>query len=137
MIAAAPAMACGGPSFTNAQVSVLTLSVFAAPILAALLVDRGAFALGAIALGLKRKHRPTMMGPFLALLAVLGATAAVSRSDIDSAVVAFSVIPVAAAVTGLSFVRSVIIEQRGNRRAQLLRVAAVVLFSGIALAANM
>jgi molybdopterin biosynthesis enzyme len=73
----------------------------------------------------------------LALAAILGTLAAVSVSDVDAAVVAFSVIPVAAIVCGLSFVRSVIIEQRGNPRAQALRVAAVVGFSVVALAASM
>lgn len=137
MTVAAPAFACGGPRFSGLQVSALMASMFAAPILAALLVDRGAFALGTMVMGIKRRHAPTLVGPFLALAAILGTLAAVSVSDVDAAVVAFSVIPVAAIVCGLSFVRSVIIEQRGNPRAQALRVAAVVGFSVVALAASM
>ena len=112
----------------------MMVSMVAAPILAALLVDRGAFALGAVATGMKRRHQPTLLGPFLALVAVFGTVAAVSVSDVDAAVMAFSVIPVAATICGLSFVRSVLIDQRGNRRAQALRVAAVVAFSAVALA---
>ncbi|MDP2341311.1 MAG: hypothetical protein Q8O67_10150 [Deltaproteobacteria bacterium] len=130
---AAPAFACGGPVFGDFQLRVLTLSMVAAPVLAALLVDRGAFALGACALGLQRKHRPTAAGPLLALFAVTIALTSVASRDLNVAVAGFAFVPVAAAVCTLSFVRSVLIDMRGQPRAQLLRVAAVAGFVAIAL----
>ena len=133
MVAASPAFACGGPRLSGAQMGVLTVSMLTAPLLAALLVDRGAFSLAAHALGMKRQHRPTAIGPVLALLAVTVAMAGIGSRDVDMAVAALTVVPVAAVVCGLSFVRSVIIEQRGQPRAQALRVAAVALFSSLAI----
>jgi ABC-type proline/glycine betaine transport system permease subunit len=82
---------------------------------------------------MKRKHRPTAIGPVLALLAVTVAMTGLGSRNVDMAVAALTVVPVAAVVCGLSFVRSVIIEQRGQPRAQALRVVAVALFSSLAI----
>jgi hypothetical protein len=132
VFAASPAFACGGPDVSSTQMGVLMASMLTAPLLAALLVDRGAFALGAYATKMQRKHKPTIIGPVLALLAVFVTLAAVNARDLDLAVTGLAVVPVAAAVCGLSFIRSVIIEQRGQPRAQALRVVAVVLFGALA-----
>ncbi len=133
LLVAAPALACGGPAIGEAQMQVLTASMIAAPVLAALLVDRGAFALGAYAMDMKRRHRPTALGPLLALVAVVVAACGGVARDLDLAVVGFGVVPLAALVCFLSFVRSVAIDQRDQPRAQLLRVAAVAAFVAIAL----
>jgi hypothetical protein len=137
LFSAAPALACGGPQFTTGQFAVLVVSFFSAPVLAALLVDRGAFALAAHARGLSRKHRPTLLGPILALFAVLVASAGVFANDIDLGFLGAVAVPFAAVVSGLSFVRSVIIEQRGQPRAQALRVAGVVGVSALLVLAFM
>jgi hypothetical protein len=126
MLSAAPALACGGPQFTTGQFTVLLAAFFSAPVLAALLVDRGAFALAAHARGVARQHRPTLLGPVLAVFAVLVAVAGVVTNDIDVAFLGAVAVPFAAVVSALSFVRSVIIEQRGQPRAQALRVVGVV-----------
>ncbi len=130
--AAAPAWACG-PAVNDAQMSVLTASMVAAPILAALLVDRGAFALAAYATNLPRRHRPTALGPMLALVSVVIALSSVGAHDINMAVVGFAFVPLAAAVCGLSFLRSVLIDMKGRTGPQLLRVGAVVGFVALAL----
>lgn len=127
-VAATPALACGGPAVSNFQMGILVLSMAAAPLLAALLVDRGAFALGGFAFNLKRKHNPTAAGPLLALAAVVISSGSLAMHNLEMAVLGFAVVPVAALVCGLSFVRSVIIEQRGAPRAQLLRIVAIAGF---------
>ena len=134
VVAASPAFACGGPRFTEAQMGLLTLSMATAPLLAAFLVDRGAFALGAHAMDLQRRHKPTIFGPLLAFAAIAVSIFGAQARDIELATVGFAMIPVAAVICGLSFVRSVLIDLRGQRRAQLLRVGAVVGFGAIALA---
>lgn len=131
LVAATPAFACGGPSFTTTQAVTFYLALFAAPLLGVLLVDRGAFALAAHARGLARKHRPTALGPILALAAVFVGIAGVFTRDVDLGIVGASIVPVAAIICGLSFVRSVIIEQRGQPRAQLLRAGAVLFVSAL------
>lgn len=137
LFSAAPALACGGPQLTSGQFTVLVVSLFSAPILAALLVDRGAFALAAHARGLTRRHRPTLLGPVLAVFALLVAAAGVFSNDIDLAFLGAVAVPFAAGVSALSFVRSVIIEQRGQPRAQALRVAGVVGVSALLVLAFM
>jgi len=137
MFSAAPALACGGPQLSTSQYAVLVVSFLSAPILGALLVDRGAFALAAHARGLRRKHRPTLLGPVLAVFAVLVAIAGVSTNDVELAFLGAVAVPFAAAVSALSFVRSVIIEQRGQRYAQALRVAGVVGVSALLVLAFM
>ena len=134
VFAASPAFACGGPRLNSAQMGVLMLSMATAPMLAALLVDRGAFALGAHAVDLERKHKPSIVGPLLAMIAVAVSLTGASMGALGLATVGFTLIPVATVICGLSFMRSVIIDQRGNRRAQTLRVLAVVGFSALALA---
>lgn len=134
VLAASPALACGGPRLTSLQMSVLVASMATAPILAALLVDRGAFALGAHAMDLQRRHTPTVIGPVLAAIAVVVALGGASVHAVGAATLGFALVPVAAAVCGISFVRSVIIDLRGQLRAQLLRVGAVVAFAALALA---
>lgn len=130
---AAPALACGGPDVSSTQMKLMLLTLVSAPALGALLVDRGAFALAAFSRGLKRKHRPTILGPVLALAALFVAVGGLGTNDVDLAVAGLALVPVATVVCGLSFVRSVIIEQRGQPRAQLLRAGAVVAFSVLAL----
>lgn len=133
LLVAAPALACGGPAVSDFQMRVLTAAMITAPVLAALLVDRGAFALASYALNMKRRHRPTAFGPLLALVAVTVALGSVASRDMDVAVVGFALVPLAALVCGLSFVRSVIIDMRGHRPAQLVRAAAIAAFVTIAL----
>ena len=115
------------------QLRVLTASVIAAPILAALLVDRGAFALAACVTGLKRRHRPSVVGPLLTVFAISIALTSVAAHDINAAVAGFAVIPVAAAVCAVSFTRSVLIDMRGQTAPRLLRVLAVAGFVAIAM----
>jgi hypothetical protein len=126
LVTAAPAWACGEPHFTRSQETVLWLAVVSAPLLLVLLVDRGVFALSARASGVARKHRPSWFGPLLACVAGFAIGAAMVRSDIDVAFFGAVVLPFATAVCGLSFLRSVLIEQRGHVGAQLLRVVGVV-----------
>ena len=134
VVAASPAFACGGPRFTETQMGLLMVSMATAPLLAAFLVDRGAFALGAHAMDLQRRHKPTVVGPLLALIAVAVSLAGASSRQIDVATFGFALIPVATMICGLSFVRSVLIDLRGQRRAQALRVGAVVGFGLLAMA---
>lgn len=134
VLLATPAFACGGPRLSSAQMGILMVSMAAAPLLAAFLVDRGAFALAGYAFGLKRKHQPTAVGPVLAVAAVAISLGSMAMHNLDMAVIGFGLVPVAAAICGLSFLRSVIIEQRGNRRAQLLRVGAIFGFGLLAMA---
>ena len=112
---------------------LLTVSVATAPLLAAFLVDRGAFALGAYAMDLQRRHKPTVYGPLLAFAAIVVSFFGAHARNIELATVGFALIPVAALVCGLSFVRSVAIDLRGQRGAQILRVAAVVGFGVMAM----
>jgi hypothetical protein len=133
VFAAAPAFACG-PHLSHAHMSLLQLSMASAPLLAAFLVDRGAFALGAHAADVPRRHRPTVLGPIVAILALAIGLGGAANNHFTIATIGFSLVPVAAVICGLSFVRSVIIDQRGAPRAQLLRVGAVVGFSLLALA---
>lgn len=130
--AAAPAMACG-PALDEPQFAVLTASMVAAPILAALLVDRGAFALAAYATNMPRCHRPTALGPILALLSVVIALSSVGAHDINLAVVGFAFVPAAAAVCMASFLRSVVIDMKGQVGPRLLRLGAVFGFVALAL----
>jgi hypothetical protein len=130
---AAPAFACGGPELGDFQLRVLTASMITAPILAALLVDRGAFALAACALNLKRLHRPSIAGPLLAFVAVVVALGSVAGRDIELAIGGFALVPVAAMICAVSFARSVIVDMRGQAGPQLLRVFAVAAFVAIAL----
>jgi hypothetical protein len=135
-LVAGPALACGhsAVAVNDLQLRILTASMVAAPLLAALLVDRGAFALAAFATGLKRRHRPSALGPVLAMVAVVIALSSVGAHDLNLAVVGFAFVPVAAVVCGLSFLRSVRIDLRGRPGPQLLRVGAFVAFALIALA---
>ncbi len=133
VFAASPAFACG-PHLSQAHMNLLMLSMASAPLLAAFLVDRGAFALGAHAADLQRRHRPTVLGPILAALAVAIGLGGAATGHVTVATVGFGLVPVAAVICGLSFARSVIIDQRGAPRAQLLRVGAVVGFALLALA---
>ena len=134
VVAASPAFACGGPRFTSTQMGLLMASMATAPLLAAFLVDRGAFALGAHAMDLPRRHKPTVVGPLLALVAIVVALAGAQSRQIEVATFGFALIPMATTICGLSFVRSVLIDLRGQRRAQALRVGAVVGFGLLAMA---
>ena len=132
VFAAAPALACGGPDISSTQMGVLMASMVAAPLLAALIVDRGTFTLAGHVRGLTRKHRPTVVGPILAAVSLIVTFFGVTQSDVDLAVAGFALVPVAAAICGMSFIRSVIIEQRGQPKAQALRIAGVIVFSLVA-----
>jgi len=132
-LAAAPAFACG-PRFTDTELHVLSWSMLAAPLLAALLVDRGAFALAAYSMGMKRRHAPSAFGPMVAVAAVAIALLSVGARDVHLAVFGFALIPLAAALCSISLLRSVLIDMRGNTAAVLLRVSAIVLFVALALA---
>ncbi len=127
LVTAAPAWACGDDLyFTRSQETMLWLATVSVPIVLVLLVDRGIFALAARARGVARKHRPTWFGPLLACVAGFAIGAAMVRSDIDMALFGAVVVPFATVVCGLSFLRSVLIEQRGHVGAQLLRFGGVV-----------
>lgn len=144
LVGSSGALACGGGvhgaqevprgDIGDFQLSLLMAAMIAAPILAALLVDRGAFALAGYANGLKRRHQPSAVGPMLAVVSVVLAVGAVTARDFNLAMVGFAVVPVAAAACAVSFVRSVIIDLRGQPAAQALRVSAVVLFVALAVA---
>jgi len=133
VFAAAPALACGGPVASSALMGVILASMVAAPLLAALIVDRGTFTLAGHMRGLTRKHRPTVFGPILAAVSLIVTFIGV-QSDVDLALTGFALVPVAAAICGMSFIRSVIIEQRGQPEAQALRVAGVIVFSLVGVA---
>lgn len=126
----------GSDGVGELQLSILVASMVTAPILAALLVDRGAFALAGYALGLKRRHQPSAAGPLLAVAAVVTALFSVSVHDFNLAVVGFAFISIAAVFCAASFVRSVAIDLRGQLAPQALRVAAVVCFVALAVAAR-
>jgi hypothetical protein len=129
-----PAAACGGGSHLSwEQGAVLKASLLTAPLLAALLVDRGAFALGTYALGLKRRMRLSPVAPLLAVAALFTVGFAMTRSDLDMALAGLALVPLAAAAGTVSFLRSVFIEMRGQPRAQLLRLGAVLAFAVLAL----
>ncbi len=127
--AAAPALACGGPSFSSTELVMLMLGLGSAPLLAALTVDRGAFSIATHAMKMKRKHQPTAFGPLLTLIAIAVAFTGIGMGSESFAYMGLAIIPVATVVSGLSFVRSVIIEQRGHLLSQVLRVGAVALFA--------
>jgi hypothetical protein len=133
LFSAAPALACGEPHLSTSQYVVLAVSLFSAPILGVLLVDRGAFALAARVRGLRRLHRPSLLGPVLAVFAVLAAITGFTTSNVEVAFLGAVTVPFAAMVSALSFARSVLIEQRGQRSAQALRVAGVVGVSALLL----
>lgn len=140
----AGAFACDGSSIssspapnghiTDLQLSILMASMVAAPILAALLVDRGAYTLAAYANGMKRRHLPSAVGPLLAVAAVVVALGAVTARDFNLAIVGFAVVPVAAAACAVSFARSVIVDMAGHRAAQAVRTGAVAVFIALSIA---
>lgn len=132
LLVAAPAFACGGSAFSDSQLRVLMLGALCVPLLAALLVDRGAFALAAATLGLKRLHRASIVGPLLGVSAPLLGFFGAATSNVYLAVAGFALVPAAVVVCAWSFGASVLIELRGNKKAQLLRVLAVVAFAAAA-----
>ena len=133
LFSAAPALACGQPHLSTSQYVVLAAALFSAPVLGVLLVDRGAFALAARVRGLRRLHRPSLLGPVLAGFAVIAACAGFATSNVALAFLGAVTVPFAALASALSFARSVLIEQRGQRSAQALRVAGVVGVSALLL----
>ena len=108
--------------------------MLAAPLLAALLVDRGAFALAAYAMGLKRRHQPSALGPLIAVASVVVAVASFTARDYHLGVVGLALVPFAAGVCSLSLLRSLIIDMRGDNLARAVRVFGIAAFVAAALA---
>jgi hypothetical protein len=132
--AASPAFACGGMHMSTTEQTVVLGALATAPLLAALLVDRAAFALGATLTGLTRRHRPSIAGPLVAAMALVAGVAALSAGDPRPGFVGLALVPLATVLCSATFARSLAVDMAGSRWPRVLRAASVVVFAVLALA---